>query len=86
MRLCGVNFKSTLFGTQIICSFSPKLFIKPFIQWNRNSLNTNVLFNFIHSPESDPYIVYNEELEKVGHKFSSNNRALLLKFTYLISF
>ena len=85
VKLPGGNFKTALFGTRLIYSFSPKFFIKPYIQWNSdgNVLITNILLNFIHHPGSDLYMVYNEELEKTGDNFKSKNRALLVKLTYL---
>jgi hypothetical protein len=80
------NFKTSVFSTRIIYSFTPKFFIKPYIQWNSDEkiLSTNFLLNFIHKPGSDLYFVYNEELERIENRFVSKNKVILLKITYLL--
>jgi len=80
------KFSTSIFSTRISYSFTPKFFIKPFIQWNGDEqiLSTNFLLNFIHRPGSDLYFVYNEELENVKNRFVTKNRAILLKITYLL--
>ena len=80
------DFKTSIFSTRIIYSFTPKFFIKPYIQWNSDEkiISTNFLLNFIHKPGSDIYFVYNEELKRIKGKFISKNRAILLKITYLM--
>jgi len=82
------KFTTSIFSTRIVYSFTPKFFIKPYIQWNSDEqrLNTNFLLNFIHKPGSDLYFVYNEELERINNRFVSKNRAILLKITYLLGF
>ena len=82
------NFTTSIISTRIVYSFTPKFFIKPFIQWNSDEqkLSTNFLLNFIHKPGSDLYFVYNEELERNKNQFISKNRAILLKLTYLLGF
>jgi hypothetical protein len=88
VRLPYGNFRTTLLGTRIIYSFTPNVFIKPYLQWNSetNRFISNVLFNFIHTPGSDLYFVYNEELKRESNKFVSKNRTFVVKFTYLFNF
>ena len=88
VNLIQGNFKTSIFSTRIVYSFTPKLFIKPYIQWNSDEqkLSTNFLLNFIHTPGSDVYFVYNEELKYTKNYFVSKNRAILLKITYLMGF
>jgi len=81
------NFKTTLFGLRFVYSFSPRLFLKPFIQWNSDTreITSNVLFNFIHKPGSDLFFVYNELLDMSRNRIRSENRTILFKLTYLFS-
>ncbi|MEW6455637.1 MAG: hypothetical protein AB1410_02825 [Acidobacteriota bacterium] len=87
VKLKSGNFKTEIIGTRILYTFSPKLFAKAFIQWNsdKNAIIGNFLLSFIHTPGSDFFLVYNEELSKNGKAFKTNNRALMLKFTYLFN-
>jgi uncharacterized protein DUF5916/cellulose/xylan binding protein with CBM9 domain len=88
IKLKQGNFSTSIFSSRIVYSFTPKFFIKPFIQWNSDEqkLNTNFLLNFIHKPGSDIYFVYNEEFEKNKNRLVSKNRAILLKITHLMGF
>ena len=81
-------FTTTLVGARIIYAFHPDLFIKPYIQWNSdtNKIISNVLLNFHYIPGSDLYIVYNEEFDLSKPYTRTENRTVLLKFTYLFSF
>ncbi|MFC2135832.1 DUF5916 domain-containing protein [Bacteroidota bacterium] len=87
VKLPAGNFETNLLSARFLYTFSPAMYVKAFIQWNsdRDVILSNVLFNFIHTPGSDLYIVYNEEIETAGRKPASKNRMLLLKLTYLFS-
>ncbi len=80
-------FTANIIGTRIIYSFTPKLFAKAFLQWNSETDEaiTNILVNFIHTPGSDLFLVYNDELSTRSGSLASVNRTLLLKFTYLFN-
>ena len=56
------SFDTNIFGGRVIYSFSTDLFTKLFIQWNsdRNLVTTNFLVNYIYSPGSDFYFVFNQ--------------------------
>jgi hypothetical protein len=86
-RLAGGNFDTAILGLRLVYSFTPRLFIKPFIQWNSDTheISSNLLINFIHRPGSDLFFVYNELLDLSGIKTRTENRTLLLKFTYLFN-
>jgi hypothetical protein len=88
VRLSAGSFTTDLISLRTLYTFSPRMFVKAFIQWNSEgrTVIANVLFNFIHTPGSDLFIVYNEEISGVGSHPVSENRALLLKFTYLLDF
>ena len=81
------GFITNLLSLRILYTVSPLIFFKTFIQWNseRNAVLGNFLFNFIHSPGSDLYIVYNEEINTQNKILSSKNRNIILKFTYLFN-
>jgi len=66
-------------------SFSPSMFIDGLAQWDpdRDLLNVNIRFNFIHSPLSDLFIVYNEQ------RFTTIDapvpgRSIIVKFTRML--
>ncbi|UCE07506.1 MAG: carbohydrate binding family 9 domain-containing protein [bacterium] len=88
VKLNAGKFKTNIIGTRILYTFSPQLFAKAFIQWNDDSetILGNFLVHFIHTPGSDLFFVFNEELDTSGNKLSTNNRVLLMKFNYLLNF
>jgi len=87
VNLSTGNFNTTLIGARIIYSFSPYLFLKPYVQWNSDTqkIISNFLLNFIHHPGSDLYFVYNEEIDMSGPSTRTENRTVLLKMTYLFN-
>ncbi len=86
IKLPSGDFTTSVIGVRALYTFSPKLFAKAFIQWNSegNAIIGNFLINFIHTPGSDLFVVYNEELDTRGGRFKPAARALMLKLTYLI--
>ncbi|MDE0016180.1 MAG: DUF5916 domain-containing protein [Candidatus Poribacteria bacterium] len=56
------SFDTNVFGGRIGYSFSTDLFTKLYVQWNsdRNLVTTNFLVNYIYSPGSDFYLVFNQ--------------------------
>jgi len=87
VNLAEGSFNTDLLGARFIYTFSPKMFAKAFVQWNsdREVIIGNFLFNLIHTPGSDLYFVYNEELSTETGTLRSLNRTILLKMTYLFS-
>ena len=79
------EFSTNILGLRLLYTFSPKLFVKAFVQWNsdKDAIIGNFLVSFIHTPGSDLFLVYNEEVATGGGRMRSNNRTLLVKFTYL---
>lgn len=87
-----VPFENGEFTTSVLSgrfnySFSTELFVKTYVQWNHfdKRIVSNILLNYMHSPGSDLYLVYNEEWDTQGG-LNTRNRTLLAKFTYLLSF
>jgi len=84
------NLDTDLFAFRVNWAFSTRLFLNTLFQYNSesNELSTNLRLNFIHSPGSDLFIVYNESRGREGEDFSdglpSRNREVILKFTRLL--
>jgi hypothetical protein len=64
-------------------SFTPRMFLNAFVQYNgeADTWLSNIRYNLIHRPLSDIYVVWNETRSPAGTR-----RALLLKYTHLLSF
>jgi hypothetical protein len=61
------------------------MFLNGLIQYNNvtDEWNSNIRFNVIHHPLSDLFIVYNDLRDETG---LLKNRALIVKYTQLLSF
>ena len=88
----GVSFHTDLASLRVDASFSTRMFLNVYVQYNSVTRQwlSNIRFDFIHHPLSDIFIVYNDTryqngLEPVrGGQVPS--RALVLKVTHLLSF
>lgn len=80
------EFSTNVFAGRLKYSFTPNLFAKTYVQWNRfqNRLISNFLLHFIYAPGSDLYLVYNEDWDTSGQRDAV--RTLLAKVTYLLNF
>jgi hypothetical protein len=74
--------KLFLIGPRIDFTFTDKLFLTTFYQYNNllNNMNLNVRFQWRYQPASDFFIVYTENY--FADTVMSRNRALVFKFTY----
>ena len=56
------SFDTNIFGGRVVYSFSTDLFTKFYVQWNsdRDLVTSNFLVNYIYSPGSDFYFVFNQ--------------------------
>jgi len=79
------SFNADLFSLRAAYSFSTTVFVNALIQYNQTARvwSSNIRFNIIHRPLSDLYVVYNERRDDTGRLLG---RALIFKFTYLLSF
>lgn len=83
------DLNTDLFSFRLNAIFTTHLFLNTLIQYNSesNELSTNLRFNFIHSPGSDLFIVYNENRGRMGADFfdglPTKNREIILKLTKL---
>lgn len=86
------ELNTDLFALRVNYAHNTRLFLNTLVQYNSedNELSTNLRLNFIHSPGSDLFIVYNEGRGREGEDFSdglpSRNREVILKFTRLLRF
>jgi len=89
------EFDATLFGLDILASVSRDLFAKALIQYDSFSrnVNANVRVNWIHTPGSDLFLVYNtswnrggaggDPFDPRGGDFRMNQQVGVLKLTWL---
>ncbi|MDZ7343700.1 MAG: hypothetical protein ONA90_04210, partial [candidate division KSB1 bacterium] len=79
-----------LFALRLNLTFSTRLFLNTLVQYNSetNELSTNLRLNFIHSPGSDLFIVYNESRGRFGEDFldglPARQREFIVKLTKLL--
>jgi hypothetical protein len=79
-----------LFALRLNLTFSTRLFFNTLVQYNSetNELSTNLRLNFIHSPGSDLFIVYNESRGRFGEDFRdglpARQREFIVKLTKLL--
>jgi len=80
------KFTTNLLIGRINWGLTTKVFSKLFMQWNDTDrdLNINLLFNYQYLPNSDIYLVYNEQWD-VQHSPRINNRTIIAKVTYLFN-
>jgi hypothetical protein len=74
--------KLFLVGPRIDLTFTDKLFLTTYVQYNNllDNVNLNARFQWRYKPASDFFIVYTENY--LPSTFGSKNRALVFKFTY----
>ncbi|MEQ9592861.1 MAG: DUF5916 domain-containing protein [Cyclobacteriaceae bacterium] len=74
--------KLTLIGPRLDLTFTDKMFLTTFVQYNNvaDNVNLNSRFQWRFKPASDFFVVYTENY--LANNFQNKNRALVLKFTY----
>jgi hypothetical protein len=77
--------KLFLIGPRIDVTFTDKLFLTTYYQYNNllDNMNLNVRFQWRYQPASDLFLVYTENY--FPQDFKSKNRALVFKFTYWLN-
>lgn len=77
--------KLMLVGPRIDFTFTDKLFLTTFIQYNNlaDNVNLNARFQWRYKPASDFFVVYTENY--LPQNLHSKNRALVFKFTYWLN-
>jgi Domain of unknown function (DUF5916)/Carbohydrate family 9 binding domain-like len=87
LRVPALRFTNSLVTARTSYSFTPNMFIDALSQYDAVSklFNANVRFNLIHHPLSDLFIVYNDQRIRTPDA-PIPGRALLVKFTQMVSF
>ncbi len=77
--------KLWLIGPKLDLTFTDKIFLSTFVQYNEqiDNVNVNVRFQWRYQPVSDFYIVYTDNYMPKG--WSSRNRALVFKVSYWLN-
>lgn len=85
--LPGVAFTTDLVTLRVDQSFTTRMFLNAFIQYNSvtRQVLSNVRFNFMHHPLSDLFIVYNETTPTAGGS-RVRSRSVAIKATHLFGF
>ena len=81
-------FTADIGSLRLTLAFSTKLVAHTLLQYNSldNALSANVRVNFIHSPGSDLFIVFNEFRGTENSLWTFTERAAVVKLTYLKRF
>jgi hypothetical protein len=71
-----------LVGPKLDLTFTDKIFLTTFVQYNNQieNINTNIRFQWRFAPVSDLYIVYTDNT--LPENYTSKNRGLVLKLSY----
>ena len=79
VRLADGEFDTNLLGTRILYTFTTKVLLNAFVQYNTDAhqFSSNVRFHIIHHPLSDFFIVFNEHRDSQTGEVL--DRALILK-------
>ena len=74
-----------LIGPRIDLTFTDKIFLTTYVQYNNvlDNINLNARFQWRYQPASDLFIVYTENY--LPESLGSKNRALVLKLTYWLN-
>lgn len=77
--------KLFLIGPRLDLTFTDKIFLTTYYQYNNllDNMNLNVRFQWRYQPASDFFIVYTENY--LPETLASKNRALVFKFTYWLN-
>ncbi len=88
MRLPEGDFETRLVSTRVNYTFSPRMVVSSFIQYNSrsDSLSTSVRFRWEYEPGSDLFVVYSEGREGLSLTPFLANRTFVVKLTKLFRF
>ena len=88
VRLPEGEFTARLVSTRVNYTFSPRMFVSSFIQYNSSSdaLLSSVRLRWEYEPGSDLFVVYSEGREDLSGMPALANRTFAVKFTKLFRF
>lgn len=78
-------FTANVVSVRLSYAFSTRLFTNALLQYNDldNSVSANIRLNFIHTPGSDLFVVFNERRGDEDSLWAFENRGAVVKVTYL---
>jgi hypothetical protein len=78
-------FHTDEFSLRVEYSFTPKMSLNAFIQYNNDSdqITSNLRFRLIHRPLSDIHLVYNDRRDLQRNQTDWNTA---VKYTHLLNF
>ena len=81
-------FTTDLLGIRLDAAVNTRLFGNALIQYNSQAeaFDVNLRIDFIHHPDSDLFIVFNDRRTVGGGRWDPESRALIVKLTYLYWF
>jgi hypothetical protein len=87
----GISYHTTLASVRLDASFSTRMFLNGFAQYNNvtRQISSNIRFDFIHHPLSDIYVVVNDTRFIDAERpvaAPPATRAVVVKMTHLFSF
>lgn len=85
----GISYRTTLASLRVDASFSTRMFLNGFVQYNSvtRQVSSNIRFDFIHRPLSDIYLVLNDtHVVDFAVPVAIDTRAGIIKVTHLFSF
>ncbi len=82
------DFNTRLVSARVNYTFSPRMFVSSFIQYNssRGSVSSSIRFRWEYEPGSDLFVVYSEGREDLSLTPFLANRTFAVKFTKLFRF
>ena len=82
------DFNTRLVSARVNYTFSPRMAVSTFIQYNssRDSVSSSVRFRWEYEPGSDLFVVYSEGREDLSLTPFLANRTFVVKFTKLFRF
>ena len=87
IRLPAPYSSATLFliGPKLDLTFTDRIFLTTFVQYNNqiDNVNVNVRFQWRYAPVSDLFLVFTDNY--LPDRFQVKNRALVLKLSYWLN-
>ena len=82
------SFNTRLAGARVNYTFSPRMAVSSFIQYNSSSdlVSSSLRFRWEYEPGSDLFVVYSEGREDLSRTLFLANRTFAVKFTKLFRF
>jgi len=82
------SFDTRLVGARVTYTFTPRMYVSSFIQYNSrsDSMSSSVRFRWEYQPGSDLFVVYSEGRDELSIEPFLANRTFAVKFTKLFRF